>query len=236
MLQGKRRRGYAPTLAIASALLVGNLALFGIACGSFGGTAEPTSDGGTPEAAAGDGAAPEASQDADAVACKGAVDCPRFVFVTSGVFPGDLGGVAGADAQCRAAAASSKLPQLSGRTFVAWLSTPLTTGGGDVKGRLVNGTAAYRLVDGRQVAGSLADFLDGAHDSAIELDENGAPVNANVWTGTKNEGTATTSTCIGFVSRLSVGTVGQSALGNGAWTNDKDISCTERAHLYCIEE
>ena len=53
------------------------------------------------------------------------VDAPapaNVAFVTSGTFTGNLGGLAGVDAKCNAAALSAGLTGM----FVAWLSTPQT--------------------------------------------------------------------------------------------------------------
>src|SRR4051794_35430333 len=59
---------------------------------------------------------PRADADADAgtdasplIGCQGALACERVAFVTSASYTGDLGGIAGADAKCQAAANASAI-------------------------------------------------------------------------------------------------------------------------------
>jgi cysteine-rich repeat protein len=73
----------------------------------------------------------------------------RRVFVTSAVFTGDLGGRAGADAKCQAAAESASAPG----TFRAWLST----NNGSPADDFVKSAVPYVRLDDVQVA---ADWQD----------------------------------------------------------------------------
>ena len=71
---------------------------------------------------------------------------PRIVFVTSSTFEADLGGIAGADGKCQAAASAAGL---SG-TFYAWLSTSATS----PSSHFTRAGAGWARVDGKPVAAS----------------------------------------------------------------------------------
>ena len=107
------------------------------------------------------------------------------VFVTGATFTGNLGGLAGADAKCQAAA--DAVPGLAGRTFKAWLSSS-TVSAAD---RLTHATVPYKLSDGTTVADNWADLVDGSLDAPISRTETGAQVSTTrkAWTGTKVDST-----------------------------------------------
>jgi hypothetical protein len=107
------------------------------------------------------------------------------VFVTNATFSGDLGGLAGADAKCQAAASAANL---SG-TYRAWLSTTASSPAADAT--FTKASGPYRRVDGVQVVADWADLTDGTLGAAIRVTETGTQLfNNSVWTHTLPDGTA----------------------------------------------
>jgi len=163
------------------------------------------------------------------------VSANKFVFVSSGNFNGNLGGLSGADATCNSLASTAGL---TGRTFVAWLSDGTTNAGDKIL------DAAYFLVDGTtKVADSKTDLLDGSLDNAINTDENGLDIsveNKKVWTGTDEFGQAQEDTCSNWNSDSGgggqKGLSGRSTQTNDDWTNELDNSnCNQNLGLYCFQ-
>jgi hypothetical protein len=95
------------------------------------------------------------------------------VFVTSVEYTGNLGGLAGADTSCMAAARDSAL---AGASWAAWLSDDVR----DAIDRIPFPDAEYQLLDGTVVANDLADLTDGTLDAPIDLDEKLATVGSEV--------------------------------------------------------
>ena len=152
------------------------------------------------------------------------------VFLTNGVFQGNLGGLAGADAECQAAAEAA---QLTGTDWTAWLSD----GTGNAIDRIPDGQ--YRLVDGiTQVANDKTDLTTGTLKAAITLNEFGKSWAGVVWTGTNPDGTGTVNNCNNWAdnSSGSVGDVGVSAEINDNWTYVEGVpsQCDLERNLYCF--
>jgi hypothetical protein len=113
------------------------------------------------------------------------------VFVSSVPYTGgSLGGISGADAKCQELATAAGL---SG-TFKAWLSdsthSPSTT--------FTRSPTPYVLVDGTVIASNWGDLTDGTINHAIDLTETGGFGTWNgyyAWTGTAEDGTASTQSC-----------------------------------------
>jgi hypothetical protein len=164
------------------------------------------------------------------------------VFVTRGVYSGDLGGLAGADEKCTASATAAGL----GGTWVAWLSNETA----DARDRIPEGE--YRLVDETTiVANDLADLIDGTLKNSIEIDENGNPWSQNVWTGTQPDGELYTDafgaseTCNDWTDGTNDfdGVTGNSGAVDGNWTtfgNQAPLTpqlspCNGFRSLYCFE-
>ena len=156
------------------------------------------------------------------------------VFVTSDMFRGNLGGLAGADAICQETAEAANLP---GTDWTAWLSDST----GNAIDRIPDGQ--YRLVDGTQVADDKADLTDDTGPKVpINLDESGIPVADDfVWTGTEPDGTATTdpgNNCNNWTdgsSRFS-GDRGNTVTDDDGWTKilDGEALCNDPNYLYCF--
>jgi hypothetical protein len=100
------------------------------------------------------------------------------VFVTSSMYDGDFGGVAGADADCAASATAQDI----GGEWRAWMSDSSTP----AVAHIYASTGGYVLLDGTVVASSFAALLSGSLAHAIDLTELNAPPPdgyTEVWTG-----------------------------------------------------
>jgi hypothetical protein len=159
-------------------------------------------------------------------ASNGASDAgPHFVFVTSGRFTG----AEVTDEKCQQASDRSSL--LKGRTFKAWISNHV----GSAKSRLTPYGPWYLPAD----AGRVAQDLDTLVERAIDIDENGRPVDTSdiyVWTGT-NKNWATSQSCDDWSSAdvSKQGTAGRVVVDSG-WTEFVVAGCNESHHLYCFEQ
>lgn len=160
----------------------------------------------------------------------------KFVFVTSQAYFGfDIGGLAGADAICQAAADSSEYG-LDG-TFLAWLSdgdeSPAT--------RFTKSVGPYVMPDGTEIAPDFTALAESHPAAAIDVDENGNKVifQRPVWTGTLMTGEAHQPglTCGEWGVLDSLGIVGiPYFIGGGLWSDAGALRCNQEAHLYCFEQ
>jgi hypothetical protein len=176
---------------------------------------------------------------ASVLACDGA-PCERIVFVTSAVYSGKLGGLAGADAKCMQVAASTG-GKLANRTFAALLSgDPETTG--DAIDRLAPGSLPFRRVDGVRVAEANQLFNDaGTLSAPINLDETGVErTDLGVWTGTNAFGRVDGNHCSDWTSEDQglIGTSGTphaAGILDGTWLLNAPDNCNRQRRLYCIQ-
>ncbi|MBL4635024.1 MAG: DUF1554 domain-containing protein [Kofleriaceae bacterium] len=159
----------------------------------------------------------------------------KKVFVSSSTSGGNLGGLAGADAQCQTLANEAGL----GGTYVAWLSDADK----DAVDRLT-GEGPWVRVDGEQVAASKTDLVDifSNLDNGIWLDESGNFLASDrIWTGTNAGGqyiesigdncSAWTSDAMGQQARI--GRVGAT---NKDWTSASFTSCDQTgSRIICLE-
>jgi hypothetical protein len=150
------------------------------------------------------------------------------VFVTRTTYPGDLGGLAGADAKCASEAAAGGL---SG-TFVALLSTSTV----DAIDRLA-GSRGWITPTGKPVLDVPSDLAARVMLNPVNVGADGLPVaDPPVWTGTNGAGVATASTCADWSSTGLLGGFGilhfaaPLFLGSGGVDN-----CTALHHIYCFE-
>ena len=91
----------------------------------------------------------------------------RYLFVTSTLYDGDLGGLDGADAKCQSHADAASLPG----QYKAWLGA----GTAGPSSRFTQSTVAYVLPTGKRVALNYLDLVNGV-SSLIDEDENGDAV------------------------------------------------------------
>jgi len=161
----------------------------------------------------------------------------KKVFVTRNVFKGDLGGLAGADAKCAAAASDASL---SG-TYVAWLSG--RSGGAMVRASERLAEARYELLDGTLVFDSKAG-LGAAAAAPIDVTELGQRIDlpsSYAWTGTLANGTPSPDyRCLDWstADRYENGVGGDVGRGADEWSSSKrtTFACSDSLHLYCFEK
>lgn len=156
------------------------------------------------------------------------------VFVTSGTFDGDLGGLAGADTICTNAAAAAT-PSLSGN-WTAWLSDNST----NAIDRIPDGE--YQLLDETVVANGKADLTDGILNAAINLTESQNTIGAgqNVWTATASTGVNPgVGSCQEWLTNVDTqsGRIGETGGLDATWTDvGAGNTCEKTNHLYCFED
>jgi hypothetical protein len=166
---------------------------------------------------------------------------PRVIFVTSQMYNGNLGGLAGADTKCGAAAAIGSLPG----TFKAWLSSSTM----DASLRMVHPGGPFKLPDGTTtVAMTWGDLTDGTLLKPINVTESGIGVassgGCDVWTNTGAGGARTSNdnnaTCSDWSDNAnnSPNTEGNVGAMTALWTANSlcSVSCAAMLHLYCIEQ
>lgn len=106
----------------------------------------------------------------------------RVVFVSSAAYPGDLGGLVGADLKCRNLAAAAGLADAT--HFRAWLSDGVSSPAARFGGVELTGEP-YMLLDGRVVADSFAELVGSGPRTGISVTETGEAVfDEPVWTNT----------------------------------------------------
>jgi hypothetical protein len=148
-----------------------------------------------------------------------------------------MGGLAGADARCQAAADSSGNPGIVGKRFLAWLSGTE----GAAAQRHAHSLAAYAMPDGVIVAGSWNELVTTGPRVAIHVYEDGGRVMTGsrfVWTGTLPNGGSAPSNCSSWTSASPVvdASVGQTGVADGGWTTlASRRPCDQPALLYCVE-
>lgn len=160
------------------------------------------------------------------------------VFVSSKVFDGNLGGLAGADAQCQNLATAAGL----GGSWRAWLSTGTVA----AVDRISQSGLPFTTVDNKVVAVNTSDLVDGTLKNPIAIDENGSALvlasTTQVWTATTASGGYAGQTCTpateptdwgGTSSRAMVGDLARTDAG---WTASSIGTCAATAHLYCFQQ
>jgi prepilin-type N-terminal cleavage/methylation domain-containing protein len=154
---------------------------------------------------------------------------PKQIFVTTGTWNGNLGGLTGAAAKCQTAAIDAGL---SG-TYVAWLS-----GDGYYASDYTSSANYYILVDTTRVADSEEDLTDGTLQTAINKDEYSNARNTAVWTGTDSMGYDSGYTCTDWTNSTSgiSGTAGLSSAADQTWTDNGTAACNSLKSLYCVEQ
>lgn len=176
-----------------------------------------------------------------AAGCSSSCQLYRRVFVTSQVFPGDLGGLTGADAKCQEAAVEVNLPG----NYFAWLSSSNDS----PEDRFVHSSIPYRLVDGNEIAINWDDLTDGTLATGITVSEKkGAPGKGThsclptsasiVWTNTKDAGTTNggQNSCGEWGELTGQGSTGIAGRVDFSWTSNCLATCTDEAAIYCFEQ
>lgn len=161
----------------------------------------------------------------------------HLLFVSSELFYGDLGGLAGADAKCQRLADASGL--MPGKTFKAILGAANTT----PKNRIsITKRVVRACTDRKQLGANASGFWDGKWDNAALCSENKVSVSAaSVWTSVTQSGYSHGLHCRSWTSssRLDSAYVGD---GNDAGYDHFVNSftavqkCDRQMRLYCISQ
>ena len=212
------------------------------------GSVTPDCDGDCTFPKCGDGfkneAAGEECDDGNTAAGDGCSDTcakeKRVVFVSSVLYTGNLGGLAGADAKCQQLANAAGLAG----TFKAWLSDSQNS----PSSRFLKSKVPYVLPGGAQIAKSWNDLTDGVIQHAIDQTEmkavpppamqcNSKPT---VWTNTREDGTSWNgNVCGNFTNTTADGRLGTSMAINYTWTrhcSGAAGTCAWKAPIYCFEQ
>jgi hypothetical protein len=193
------------------------------------------------DASASDGAVAIDAGSTPIVTCDGG-PCERFVFITSAVYGGNLGGIAGANAKCMERAASAGAT-LANRTFVALLSGSAGITGNAID-RAGNGPP-FRRVDGVLVSEGGSLFNDaGTLLAPLNRDEHGVERDdVSVWTGTDAFGSVTDQGvhCSDWTSaessiQGSTGTANAAGIMDGTWLYNNSEACNLQRRIYCVQQ
>jgi hypothetical protein len=152
------------------------------------------------------------------------------VFVTAGMYTGNLGGIAGGNAKCQTEAANAGLPG----TYKAWLST--SNVGENPATSFTQSNLPYVTPDTNltQVAPNWTAFASATHSADINYLATGQQLGGGppqfVWTGTTTTGTPTGNTnhCSEWTSNSITigGTIGDAdspSDGGNDWTYDSGV-------------
>jgi hypothetical protein len=229
--------------------------VLGAACSSFGAATPENAgtdsalapDASTESAPAGDAGA-DGGGDTDAPSdapvlehppCAEEPACPRYVFVTSKTFSGDLSGSGGGplvrmDTECAVLAQTAGAP-LAGRAYRVWMS--LSGAGLSARERNVAGSMPYILRDGTLIANDWSGFASGTHLHGIDQNEKGETVADAVWTATQPSGDYSGPACTAWDSASGgdEGGQGSSTSDGSGWTDQKTSDCNSQARIYCVE-
>lgn len=166
--------------------------------------------------------------------------CAKRVFVTSALYKGNFGGLAGADAKCQERAVAAKIPG----TYKAWLSTAASS----PSNRFAKATIPYRLVDGTLIANSYTDLTDGTIANPINKTETGgAPTEVmfcypdfiRPWSSTAADGTfsAPSGNCTDWTVLTGAAHWGSGVQTTSSWSQSCSGGiCSFDAPLYCFQQ
>lgn len=176
----------------------------------------------------------DASRDAQADAViDGGVGVPNYAFITKAAFTGDLGGIAGANTKCMAAAMNAQPAALPGN-FIAVLAVTAPSYSALT---LTAGSSGWMRTDKALVAQNPADFTNaGLLRNAIVLDQNGDRTQTTtVWTGMDATGGAIAENCMRFTSVMDMGEFGDTSTLRGT-LKAGTIACNtaSKLRLLCI--
>jgi hypothetical protein len=172
----------------------------------------------------------------------------KLVFVSSQVYTGNLGGLAGADAKCQGLADSAGF---SG-TFKAWLTDSSQT----AASRLTHSTRPYKLVTGSVVANNWNDLISGSLRHAIDRTEHSDPPpattgcspvvpNGIVWTDTLSDGSRgdPSENCGDWTDDIAIASaMGLATLQDDGWSgycnggSPTFPMCATTNSIYCFEQ
>ncbi len=178
----------------------------------------------------------------DGYVCVGTCELKNYVFVSSMVKTGVMGGIGGADALCNIWAETAGLPG----SYYAWNSTE-----GSFPNFDFSKEGAYVRTDADEtvVANSYADLISGTLLAAINIDENGnpgpiVPVFCNngvaaTWSNTTPSGNfAGPANCSNWTSIIGTGKIGNHLATDGTWSqyDGCNIPCATALPIYCVQQ
>lgn len=161
-------------------------------------------------------------------------DGPNWVFFDRGPYQGNLGGLAGADADCNAVAQKH---DLTGH-YVAYLSSSTQL----ARDRFRAGAHGWLLVDGEPVVDTLDDLVGHKMRVPIYRDADGTSAvdtNNGAWTGTLGDGTIAPDTCLDWTVATASdnGKQGNPSWGGRNWSDFGQPQCkAQNRGLYCFED
>ena len=203
--------------------------------GGSGGSVAPSDASPGGDAGAAEGAVTDAAR-ADGRAPADAPAGAKRIFITQETFQGNLGGLAGADATCSAAANAASL----GGSWKAWLSTSSV----DAIDRIDDVGPWYDL-SGAEIFSDKANLTE-SPVAALWRDEHGESLASDrIWTGTGFGGKYIedlgpgSKPCADWTTAAQGETakIGQVGRKDGAaWTAYAGTTCDQQAHLICFEQ
>lgn len=155
------------------------------------------------------------------------------VFVSSQLYTGALGGLAGADLKCTGLARAAGLV----RNYKVILSDQPQ---GIHASSRIQANANVYVLDAGGVAHLVKDSLATVWSSqsllyAVKYNEFGNLTAGGVWTGTSGTGAASGSHCTSW-SGTGFGLQGASTATNGSWMSNAGAPCATNARIYCISQ
>lgn len=179
----------------------------------------------------------------DVAVCELCVWAGKIVFASSVSYPGNLGGLSGADGKCQTLAEQAGFIG-EGRAFRAWLSTTTK----DAASRMTHSQVPYILLDGTIIAAHWADLTDGMLSHRIDRDEKNAviPGTAWAWTATTAQGGLAdlVNNCKDWTSTVDEnnkqlkGARGRTDREDAQWTlaPQDPAYCVFSHRIYCVEQ
>lgn len=155
----------------------------------------------------------------------------RVVFVTSQTFDGNLGGIAGADAKCMAAAAGAEA--LAGKMFRAWVSTASSSPASSF-----TSDGSFVTTDGSVIGDTFNNLREGTLMAKIKT-ERGASLSTPVWSGTDENGyNEADADCGGWTTASATveATRSNTDTIQWYWAASEMATCDLQASLYCFEQ
>jgi len=154
----------------------------------------------------------------------------RRVFVTSGEWEGNLGGIAGADYKCQEAAVNANLSGV----YKAWISDSEMS----VSERVDQIDGKYLRLDDAVIACNWSDLTDGDIENYININEFGQEVgDGYVWTGTsKTGGLLSLPLCEEWKSKSMGGKSGRIESTTSWASLSGTAPCILNSRLYCFEQ
>lgn len=185
----------------------------------------------------------------DAAVDSGPAAVPQIIFASGGLWQGGLSatssvsgtpGIEAADHLCSAIAMELSI---GSGNFRAWLSDPIA---GNAIDRMA-GDGPWVNMRGEVVFADRAAFTSSGPAVSMGYDESGNEIMAGhdgipgtmaIWTGTAPGGTATTDHCANWTvsTNDTNGIIGDLGSLTISWSNAMSITCTNAAHILCVEQ